>query len=201
MSEQQIQLKPLLEYRALSYDKRIIKESIETNKPVILSGIFSVANTLNQNGRIYAKNILEREVNKYQELIEGNRAYGSLDHPETSIIELSNAAILIKELSWDNNTLIGKLEVLNTSKGKDAKAILEAGGSVGISSRAFGSTKRNSEGNEIVNDDLQLISFDLVATPSVAQAILSEGLKFKRDYKIDRKQVVNSILDDIIKNY
>ena len=199
-----IKPRPLLEYRTLSYNKSLIKEAIEQGGPVVLSGVFQEAGTLNQNGRIYPREILEREIAKFQDAINENRAYGALDHPDSSIVELSNAAVLIKELGWNGNQVVGKLEVLDTSKGKDLIGCLKSGGSVGISSRAFGSTHRNNEGHEIVNEDLSLITFDAVASPSVAKAILSESYMPKpqqKSYTIDRFAVINEILDTINKNY
>jgi Prohead core protein serine protease len=195
----------LIEYRPLSYNPSLIRESVESGAPIILSGVFQEAGTLNQNGRIYPREILEREVQKFQEMIQENRAYGALDHPESSIIELGNAAVLIKELSWEGNTVNGKLQVLNTSKGKDLQSILEAGGSVGVSSRAFGSTHRTSEGSEVVNEDLSLITWDCVANPSVSKAILNESYDFHRKYffnpRIDYRISVEAILDNILKEY
>jgi len=188
----------LLEYRPIVYDRSLINEAIHSEAPVVLSGIFQEANSLNQNGRIYPKEVLAREVDKFQQLIAEGRAYGALDHPDSSIVELSNAAILVRELNWNNNQVVGKLEVLNTSKGKDLKAILEAGGKIGISSRSFGSTRRTNEGNEVVNDDLNLITFDAVASPSVAKAILTESYR-KIEAKIDRKVIIENILDEILK--
>ena len=193
----------LLTYKPLTYNQQLIKEQIQSGGPVILSGIFSEAGTINENDRIYPREILEREVDKFQKMIEENRAYGALDHPDSSIIELSNACWLIKELQWQDNKVVGKAEVLNTSKGKDLKAILEAGGSVGTSSRAFGSTRRSNENHEIVNEDLQLITYDAVANPSVSKAILTESYDFNKKYfynpKIDRIVAVNNILDKISK--
>ena len=195
----------LIEYRPLSYNPAMIRESVQSGGPVVLSGVFQESGKLNQNGRIYPHEILEREVQKFNELISENRAYGALDHPESSIIELSNAAVLIKELAWEGNLLNGKVQVLNTSKGRDLKSILEAGGSVGTSSRAFGSTRRNSEGHEIVNEDLSLITFDIVGNPSVSKAILNESYDFHKKYfynpKIDHKIVVDAILDNIIREF
>jgi hypothetical protein len=191
----------LLTYKPLSYDRKLIKEQIQSGGPVVLSGIFSEAGTLNENDRIYPQEILEREVDKFQQFIQENRAYGALDHPDSSIIELSNACWLIKELQWQGNQVLGKAEVLNTQKGKDLKAILEAGGSVGTSSRAFGSTRRNNENHEIVNEDLQLITYDCVANPSVTKAILTESYDFHKKYfynpKIDRQIVISNILNKI----
>lgn len=195
----------LIEYRPLSYNPALIRESVQSGGPIILNGVFSEAGSLNQNGRIYPKEILEREISKFQELIQENRAYGALDHPESSIIELGNAAVMIKELAWEGNLVNGKLQVLNTSKGKDLQAILEAGGSVGVSSRAFGSTRRNTEGHEIVNEDLALITWDAVANPSVTKAILNEAYDFQKKYfynpKIDHRVNVETLLDRIIKDF
>jgi len=205
MQTQQLKPRLLIEYRSLNYNKGIIKEQIESGVNPTLSGVFQSANEKNMNGRIYPKPILEREISKFSEIINENRAYGSLDHPESSIIELGNACVLIKEVNWDGMNVVGKLEVLNTSKGKDLKAILESGGNVGVSSRAFGSTQRTNEGNELVNDDLQLITFDIVSSPSVAKAILTENYDMTKKYfynpKIDKNIVIENILDTIIKNY
>jgi len=195
----------LIEYRPLQYNSALIRESIQSGGPIILSGVFSEAGTRNENGRIYPKEILEREVQKFQDMIQENRAYGALDHPESSIIELGNAAILIKELAWDGNVVNGKLQVLNTTKGKDLQAVLEAGGSVGVSSRAFGSTRRNSEGSEIVNEDLSLITWDCVANPSVTKAILNESYDIHRKYfynpKIDHLVAAENLLSKILKEF
>jgi len=195
----------LIEYRPLSYDASLIRESVQTGGPIYLSGVFQEAGKINANGRIYPREILEREVGKFQEMIQENRAYGALDHPESSIIELGNAAVLIKELDWNGNEVVGKLQVLNTAKGKDLQEILAAGGAVGTSSRAFGSTRRSNEGSEIVNEDLSLITFDIVANPSVTKAILNESYDFRKQFffnpKIDRRIVVEQILDKIIKDY
>lgn len=195
----------LIEYRTLNYNPALIRESVQSGGPIILNGVFQEAGILNQNGRIYPKEILEREVEKFQQMIHENRAYGALDHPESSIIELGNAAVLIKELDWEGAQVNGKLQVLNTSKGKDLQAILEAGGSVGVSSRAFGSTRRNNEGHEIVNEDLALITWDAVANPSVTKAILNESYDFHRKYfynpTIDHKVAVEAILDKINREF
>lgn len=197
----------LLEYKSLSYDRKNILEAIENNKPVILSGLFQEANSLNQNDRIYPYEILKREVDKFQVLIQENRAYGSLDHPDSSVIEIGPSCCLIRELTWEGMRVMGKLEIIDTTQGKNAKAALRAGGAMGVSSRAFGSTSRNSEGHEVVNDDLQLITCDVVANPSVQNAILSESYDPSKKYffmgnvRIDRKRVINNLLDNIIKEY
>jgi len=198
MEKQKTEVRPLRTLSWLEYDKSLIKEEISHGGPVTLSGVFQEANSLNQNGRIYPKEILEREVEKFQDLIRGGRAYGALDHPDSSIVELSNAAVIIRELGWNGNNVVGKLEVLDTTKGKDLKAILNVGGKVGVSSRSFGSTSRTNEGNEVVNEDLNLITFDCVASPSVAKGILNESYYKPVKKEIDRQAVIASILDEIL---
>lgn len=199
--ENNTNIRPLYEYKSLSYSKDLILENINKKQPLILSGIFQSAGELNENGRVYPKEILAREIDKFQEKIQEGRAYGALDHPESSLVTLSDAAILIKELIWNDNNVMGKLEVLNTTKGKDLKAILESGGSIGVSSRALGSTSRTSSGSEQVNSDLSLITWDIVSDPSVKKAILTESYipkKYFYDNKINRDMVIKQLLTDII---
>jgi hypothetical protein len=200
-------MKQLREYRTLNYNTKTLQEQLNdsnNNQPIILSGIFSESGTKNQNGRIYPHPILAREVEKFKRLIEENRAYGALDHPESSVVTLNDACHLIKELQWDGNKLMGKTQILDTAPGKNLKAILKAGGSVGISSRSYGSTEALDENTEQVNDDLSLLTYDLVSEPSVAKAILQEGIEHKKKIIIPvniQLNKINEILDYIKKEY
>ena len=143
--------------------------------------------------------------------VEDNHNFYVMDDRTTfwtgnsSIIEIDNACHLIKELKWDGNNLFGKTLILNTSKGKNLKEALRGGGKVGTSSRSFGSTKAVDDSTEVVNEDLQLITWDIVASPSVEKAILSEGLKPKMKMTIEKKQnkfwAVNIALDNVLKKY
>ena len=204
MSEQ----KPLREYYTLQYDKKSIQEQLNDPNhkgPLELSGLFQEAGTKNQNGRIYPFKILEREINKYQTLIKEGGAFGALDHPDSSVVTLDDACHLVQELHWEGNKLLGKTKILDTVKGKNLKAILKEGGKVGISSRAFGSTSSLSDDTEQVNEDLSLLAFDIVANPSVKNAILSEGIihnkkKIIIPVDIDLKKL-NESLDYIIGNF
>ncbi len=200
-------MQPLREYRVLNYDKKTLQEQLQdpnNNQPIVLSGIFQESGIKNQNGRIYPHPILSREAEKFRKLIEEGRAYGALDHPESSIVTLNDACHLIKELSWNGNKLVGKTQILDTTPGKNLKAILKAGGTVGISSRSYGSTSVIDETTEQVNDDLSLLTFDIVSEPSVAKAILQEGLERKKHIiipvNIELKKI-NEILDYIKKEY
>lgn len=127
-----------------------------------IRGIFATANVLNQNKRIYRRPILEREIEKLQKDIHNRSLYGQLDHPSGAESELSKAAILITELSWDGDNVMGKAKVLSTPMGEVVKAIITAGGSVGVSSRGLGTVAEDGT----VNDNLNLLTFDLVSSPS-----------------------------------
>ena len=122
-----------------------------------------------------------------------------LDSP---LVQLKNASHIIKDLWWEGNNLMGRVEILNTPFGNIVSEILKAGYAVGISSRGTGSVTETEDGQVIVNDDFDLVTWDFVSNPSVQGAFmkptrnLSEGMVVKqRDYS-----KVNSILNDILRN-
>jgi len=151
----------------------------------------------NGNGRVYPKEVLEREVKKYMEgPIKSNTAMGELDHPESSIVNLNNVSHNIKRVWWEGNDLMGELELLNTPSGKIAQEIISAGIPLGISSRGMGSVRQIGETVE-VQDDFELLCWDLVSVPSTPGAYmsLSEGkqAQLTADYS-----KVNSLITEII---
>lgn len=151
----------------------------------------------NGNGRVYPKEVLMREVEKYvKNSIDTNTALGELDHPESSVVNLNNTSHNIKRVWWEGNDLMGELELLNTPSGKIAQEIISAGIPLGISSRGMGSVKQIGETVE-VQDDFELLCWDLVSVPSTPNAYmkLSEG-KTQQDTKDYSK--VNSIITEII---
>lgn len=161
----------LLDYQSFDINPLLIKEAYEQGKKVLISGVLQRANARNQNGRVYPKAILAREAQKYQVLINEKRALGELDHPDESIVNLSNVSHNIIEMHWEGNDLVGTIEVLDTPSGNILRKLLEAGIKIGISSRALGSLKETSIGNE-VQDDLELIAFDMVSNPSTQNAFM-----------------------------
>ena len=191
--------KLLREFETLKYDAGLIKESIKQGKPVRLSGVFQRADALNQNKRIYPKNILEREVNNYMKLVEGNHGLGELDHPDDSVVNLSNVSHVVREIGWDGDNVVGTIELLTTPKGQIARQLAECGVVFGISSRAVGETRKNSEGHDVVDESLQLVAFDLVSHPSTDGAWLN--LKEARDLSLSeapRRYRINRLLDAIL---
>lgn len=162
-------------------------------------GIMQRAGAKNQNGRIYKKEILEQEVKNYvKNFVEVGNAYGELDHPESAVVSLKNASHVVKELWWDGEDLIGKVELLNTPSGNIVKAIIEGGHTIGISSRGAGSVQQTNEGNLIVQPDFELYAWDFVSNPSTQGAFMrptaiNEGVVKRGRYdKLD--SVINGIL-------
>lgn len=166
----------LREVQTFDYTPQMVKESKDSNSGrIVLKGIIQKADTLNQNGRIYPRAILEREVRNYQKFIKERRALGELDHPATSVVELKNVSHLVTKAWIDGDVVMGEIEILPTPKGQILKSLVEAGVKIGISSRGVGSTQ-NEGGHQIVNDDFQLICWDMVAEPSTPGAFMvAEG--------------------------
>ena len=164
-----------------------------------IKGKLQESEVKNGNGRVYPKEILEREAKKYDETaIKSNTAMGELDHPESTIINLKNASHNIKRIWWEGNDLMGELELLNTPSGKIAQEIVLAGIPLGISSRGMGSVQQIGETVE-VQDDFELLCWDLVSVPSTPNAYmkLSEGkqTQINKDYS-----KVSSLITEIICN-
>jgi len=164
-------------------------EKYQQDNKTMLSGTLQRANAENQNNRIYPRPILEREVDKYHEMIDENRALGELDHPDNAVVNLANASHLIKDVWWEGDDLKGVVEILDTPAGAILKSLIESGVKLGISSRGLGSTQKNSNGKDIVQDDFQLVTFDFVSNPSTQNAfMMSENKELsereERDFRI-----------------
>lgn len=194
--------KLLASYETFEYTPEMLKESREANNgKIIMKGILQKADTLNQNGRIYPRPILEREVRNYQKFIIENRALGECDHPDSSVINLKNVSHIVREAYFEGNTVYGTVELLDTPSGKVLQSLVESGVKLGISSRGVGSTKKTGD-YYTVEEDFQLICWDFVSEPSTPGAfMLAEGkdisdaeLKkiFNRSDRVDR--ILNDIL-------
>jgi len=191
-------------YATFDYTPEMVKESRELNDgKVLMKGILQKAETVNQNGRIYPKAILEREIRNYQKFIQESRALGECDHPDSSVVELKNVSHIIREAYLDGDVVYGTVELLDTPCGKILQSLVESGVKLGISSRGVGSTKRQGQ-YQIVQDDFQLICWDFVSEPSTPGAfVMREGKEmiteealdafFNNSDKVDR--IFNDILD------
>ena len=172
---------------------------VATGGRMRIKGKLQESEVKNGNGRVYPKEILNREAEKYMKgPIASNTAMGELDHPESTIVNLNNVSHTIKRIWWEGNDLMGELELLNTPSGKIAQEIVSAGIPLGISSRGMGSVQQIGETVE-VQDDFELLCWDLVSVPSTPNAYmtLSEG-KQRQEGKDYSK--VNSLVTEIICN-
>ena len=153
----------------------------KTNPTMKIRGVFGRCNEQNNNGRIYPTAVLEGQLKKVQPMISERRLCGELDHPQNDTVKLSNASHLITKLDMKGDELIGEAEILNTPAGMTAKALVEGGVKIGISSRGMGTLSEDSNGQKIVNEDFRLVTFDLVADPSTRGAFpgLSESTESK----------------------
>lgn len=151
-----------------------INESMKKNNGrLVVNGVLQRAESQNQNGRVYPKEILVREAKKYtSEFIKERRAMGELDHPDSSVVNLQNVSHNVLEMHWQNNDLVGTVEVLSTPAGNILRELFKSGIKLGISSRGLGSIKQESAGDE-VQQDFELIAFDFVSNPSTHGAFLS----------------------------
>jgi len=167
------------------------------NGGMMLTGKLQEADVQNGNGRVYPHAVMVREVKKYGKIVEDNRALGELDHPDSSIINLANVSHMVTEVWMDGPSVMGKIKVLDTPSGQILRALVESGVKTGISSRGMGSVKEQM-GKTIVEDDFQLICFDIVSEPSTPNAFmaLSEN-KLVRE-QVEKNNKIISLLDGIL---
>lgn len=193
------------EMQKLSSGQPIIEE------PLILYAVLQKCNVENRNGRIYPEHILKREAKKYEQAIKERRGIGVSDHPESSIITVDDVSHEIKEMWWDGNTLMGKIEIIMTpgfvnygiasSKGDRIANLLRKGVRIGVSSRGVGSLQKK-DGKNIVQDDFDLICWDVVTQPSTPGSYIfkneDEARPFmenelKRENLVENKNLKDSI--------
>lgn len=168
---------------------------------MFLVGKIQEAGAVNGNGRTYSEQILNREIKNYQKLIRENRAVGELDHPESSVVELSKVSHMMTEVWWDGKSVMGKIKVLDTPSGKTLRSLIDSGVQVGISSRGTGSVSERN-GVTVVEDDFNLICFDIVSDPSTKGAFMqlaeAKNNSLENQPKADKlNRLINDIVSDL----
>ena len=169
------------------------------NGGMILSGIMQKADHVNGNGRVYPHKVLMKEIENYKKIVKERRSLGELDHPEDSVINLRNASHMVTAIWMEGKDVKGKIKVLDTPSGKVLQELVGANVNVGISSRGMGSVSE-ANGQTMVEDDFQLICFDMVSEPSTPGAfMMKEAKDYKNEVftKSDRiYRLLNEVLDD-----
>ena len=179
----------------------LIRES--KTKPGVyeVEGILQRASAQNQNGRVYKKEILMRESKRYtEEFVNNGNAFGELDHPESPVVSLKNASHVVKELWWDGDDLLGRIELLNTPSGNIVKEIVKAGHTIGISSRGTGSVNQTNEGTLEVQPDFELVCWDFVSNPSTQGAFMNPvSLQEGKKPQLSKYTNLDSVINDILR--
>lgn len=186
----------LIETQAFNAKPISLTESVAPSGNPLVEGILATAEVKNGNGRYYSKDLWEREIDKYKVLVEENRATGELDHPESSIINLQNVSHIIRDMWWDGDNVIGKIEVLPTNAGNILKALIENNVQVGVSSRGMGSLQER-DGVLEVQDDFELLCWDFVSTPSNPGSYM-HMIKEGQEVQIDKYSKINTLLSEIL---
>lgn len=198
----------LIEYSTFVPIKRLHESVNGKTGNMIVSGLVQACDKPNANKRIYPYSTLHEQVEKYIDgPVSENRALGELDHPESSIVNLKNVSHNIKRLWWEGKDLYGDIEILPTPSGNILKELFRNNITVGISSRAMGSTTPIGEGLVQVEDDLEIVCWDFVSQPStygaymypIGQNRLKESLDITINHQI-KYEKVNRMISDIICN-
>ena len=168
----------LIEQNLLYYDNELIKEARDSSKPLVLRHVtLQQANSKNQNGRIYPRRILTKEVVRYEkEFVEQNRALGELDHPESPIVNLRNVCANVTKIGMNGDSVMGDMQILSTPAGNIVRELVKNNIRLGVSSRGVGSVKNVNEDTLEVQEDYSLICFDVVSNPSTPGAFINESL-------------------------
>ena len=186
----------LIETHAFKASPQQLTENISEAGNLLVEGVLATAEVKNGNGRYYSKDLWDREMGKYSELIEQRRSMGELDHPESSVVNLKNVSHLISEYWWDGDNVMGKIEILPTPSGNILKELISHGVTVGVSSRGMGSLEQRGNVME-VQDDFELLCWDFVSTPSNPgsyMGVLQEG----KQHDLKDYSKVNNIVREIL---
>ena len=196
-TENKMSRKLLIETQPLKFSPKVLTENVsKENGNLIVEGVLATAEVKNGNGRYYAKELWEREIDKYQTLIDERRSMGELDHPESQVINLQNVSHVITEWGWDGDHVMGKIEILPTPSGKILLELIKNGVTVGVSSRGMGSLEQRGNVME-VQDDFELLCWDFVSTPSNPGSFMGVLQEGKQHVEYDYNKV-NSVIHEIL---
>jgi len=196
----------LIETRQFKPSLLNLVEGTATNGNIFVEGILATVEVKNGNGRYYPRELWEREIDNFKSKItnKSTETCGELDHPDSQVINLKNASHAIREIWWDGDKIMGKVEIfadmgdLGTTSGRIAGSLVRNGLIIGISSRGMGSLKQVGEIME-VQDDFELLTWDLVSNPSNPDSWMKNGmLNESRSTYLDPHSKVNSIVTEIL---
>ena len=196
----------LIETRHFDPKPMKLVEGMSKNGNVFVEGIIATVEVKNGNGRYYKRELWEREIDNFTRKIQmkSTETVGELDHPDSQVINLKNASHAIREIWWRGDEIYGRIEIfsdmgdLGTTSGRIAGALVKNGLIIGISSRGMGSLKQMGEVME-VQDDFELLTWDLVSNPSNPDSWMKNGaLNESRTTYLNEYARTNSILTEIL---
>jgi len=196
----------LIETRHFDPKPMKLVEGMSKNGNVFVEGIIATVEVKNGNGRYYKRELWEREIDNFTRKIQmkSTETVGELDHPDSQVINLKNASHAIREIWWRGDEIYGKIEIfsdmgdLGTTSGRIAGALVKNGLIIGISSRGMGSLKQMGEVME-VQDDFELLTWDLVSNPSNPDSWMKNGaLNESRTTYLDQYARTNTLITEIL---
>ena len=175
-------MKLISEFNNYSVSPVIVEANENGKKDYFIEGVFMQSEIKNRNGRVYPKEVMQKEVNRYnKEFVEQDRAFGELGHPEGPTINLDKVSHLITKLEEDGNNYVGRAKILSTPNGMIVRNLIDDGAKLVVSSRGLGSLEQKG-GSQVVKDDFQLATAgDIVADPSAPEAFVNgimEGVEW-----------------------
>jgi len=172
-----------------------IVEEANGNKNYKIRGVFLQSDLRNRNGRVYPKDILEKEVKRYNaEFINKKRAFGELGHPDGPTVNLERVSHMITKLYPDGSNFIGEAKIMNTPYGKIVKGLIDEGAQLGVSSRGMGSLEQRGGANYVKDDFYLATAADIVADPSAPDAFV-EGIMENKEWIWDNGVLVEKNID------
>lgn len=185
-------------------DIQILSEQTQKGKEWYIEGVFLQADVVNRNRRIYPGSLMEQEVENYKKnYVDTRRAVGELSHPDCLEINLDKITHITESISKEGSNYIGKAKILGTTCGREVQALLEGGVTLGVSSRAGGSTKLNSAGINEVQKDFSLRAIDIVFHPSAPDALVRgilEGAEFIHEAAPEAEEFVEQLRNELNTN-
>ena len=194
-------MKLISEFNDYAVEPVIVESNENGKKDYFIEGIFMQSEIKNRNGRIYPKEVIQKEVKRYnKEFVEQDRAFGELGHPEGPTINLDKVSHMITTLKEDGNNFVGRAKILSTPNGQIVKNLIDDGAKLGVSSRGLGSLE--SKGNaQYVKDDFQLATAgDIVADPSAPEAFVNgimEGTEWVYESGILKARDIDQMQKDL----
>ena len=194
-------MKLISEFNDYGVQPVIVEQNEKGEKDYFIEGIFMQSEIKNRNGRIYPKEVIQKEVKRYnKEFVEKKRAFGELGHPEGHTINLDKVSHMIEKLEEDGNNFVGRAKILSTPNGQIVKNLIDDGAKLGVSSRGLGSLE--SKGNaQYVKDDFQLATAgDIVADPSAPEAFVEgimEGIEWVYESGILKAKDLDQMQKDL----